>query len=304
MAITLLDSQSYCTRIARRQARNFYPSFLLLPPDRRRAMCALYAFMRQTDDLADEPAPIPAKRLALASWRSALAPALAGHFLPDSWPGWPALAHAANRYHIPDRYLIEVLDGVEMDLEPRSFDTFDDLHAYCYRVASAVGLCCLHIWGFRSENGRAESLAESSGLALQITNILRDVAEDSRNARIYLPLEDMAAFSVTADHLAAPTTSEPLRRLLEFEARRAYHYYEQARPLLSLVDPAGRPMLQAITGIYRALLDKIAASDYDVLPQRISLPACRKAAITARAFAGRFARAPIEPRSVEAPPPQ
>ncbi len=173
----LRASDEFCRRLSRREARNFYYSFLVLPPERRRSMCALYAFMRHTDDLADEPGEVADKRAALETWRADLDRALEGQ--PDAWPGLPALAHAVHRHGIPPKYLHEVIDGVAMDLEPRPFPTFEDLYAYCYRVASAVGLCCLHIWGYRSEGGRAESLAESCGIALQLTNILRDVREDA-----------------------------------------------------------------------------------------------------------------------------
>jgi 15-cis-phytoene synthase len=300
MSPDLLQSYDYCTRVARREAKNFYPSFLLLPGDRRRAMCALYAFMRRTDDLADQPGVVEDKRAALRAWRSALAPSLNGHPTSDAWPGWPALADAVGRHGIPTRYLEDVLDGVEMDLEPRLFDSYDELRIYCYRVASAVGLCCLHIWGFRSEGGRAETLAERCGLALQLTNIIRDVREDAATGRVYLPQDEIRAFGVSVDDLTAPGTGQPLRKLLEFEARRAYDDYRSSEPLAGLVAPVGRPMLRAITGIYRALLDEIARRDYDVLARRLSVPAWRKAAITARAFAGRFA--PFEPRGVEVPP--
>jgi len=299
MSPELSQSYAHCARVARREARNFYPSFLLLPTDRRRAMCAVYAFMRQTDDIADGPGAAGEKRPALNAWRGALPGALGGHPAPGDWPGWPALADAVRRHDIPPRYLVEVIDGVEMDLEPRDFATFADLHTYCYRVASAVGLCCLHVWGFRSEGGRAEELAEACGVALQLTNIIRDVREDAGNGRIYLPRDEMEAYRVRPEDLLARHTGGPLRGLLEFQGRRAYDHYERAAPLAALVSPAGRPMLRAITGVYRALLDRMARGGYDVLPRRVSVPAWRKAAITAGAFAGRFAT-----RGAEVPPPR
>src|SRR4051812_26269549 len=190
----LRSSYRFCCDLSRREARNFYYSFLLLPADRRRSMCALYAFLRHTDDLADEPGPADTKRSALDSWRLDLDRSLAGH--PDSWPGLPALADTVRRHAIPPKHLNDVIDGCLMDLEPRPYATFDDLYAYCYRVASAVGLSCLHIWGYRSESGRAEQLAEACGIALQLTNILRDVREDARSGRIYLPREDLDRFGV------------------------------------------------------------------------------------------------------------
>lgn len=298
MSPDLRASYDYCARVARRQAKNFYPSFLLLPTDRRRAMCALYAFMRHTDDIADEPDTPESKRAAIHAWRESIPLALDG--LPVDWPGWPALADAVSRYRIPTRYLYDVLDGVESDLDPRPFESFQDLHAYCYRVASVVGLCCLHIWGYQSDGGRAEQLAEACGVALQMTNILRDVREDALNGRIYLPREDMRRFGVVPEDLVGGHTSDPLRQLLKFEGRRAYEDYERSQSLIALVAPAGQPMLRAITGIYRRLLDEIDRRDYDVLSRRVSVPAWRKAAITVRAFACRSA--PFEARGVEAPP--
>ena len=144
-----------------------------------------------------------------------------------------------------------VLDGVEQDLDPKPFATSDDLDAYCDLVASAVGLCCLSVWGYRSEAGKAETLAEYTGRALQLTNIIRDVKEDASQGRIYLPQENLERFGVSPDDLLAPGTSPALRGLLVHQGRRAYDYYDQSRPLSGLVDPVGRPVLGAIVGIYR-----------------------------------------------------
>ena len=289
MTDPLAASYRFCGAISRREAKNFYYSFLVLPPERRRSMCALYAFMRHSDDLADAPGPVPEKNEALVAWRDDLAVALDGR--TAAWPGLPAVADTVHRHGIPARYLHEVLDGVMMDLHPRPFATFDDLYAYCYRVASAVGLSCLHIWGYRSEGGRAEELAEACGIALQLTNIIRDVREDALNGRIYLPDEDLARFGVAPEDLLATHPSARVRSLLEFEGRRAYSYYGQAGPLARLVAPVGRPVLQTIVGIYRALLDEIERRDYDVLAARVSLPPWRKAAIAVRSLAGRFSPA-------------
>jgi phytoene synthase len=196
------------------------------------------------------------------------------------------VADTVRCHDIPAQHLQEVIEGVAMDIEPRPFATFDELYRYCYHVASAVGLCCIRIWGYRSEDGRAERLAEACGIALQLTNIVRDVPEDARAGRVYLPREDLDRFGVAPSDLAAATTSEPLRRLLAYEGRRAYDYYAQAEPLVRLVAPVGRPVLRAIVGIYRALLDEIARRDYDVASGRISLPAWRKTVITARSLLG------------------
>jgi phytoene synthase len=283
----LRESYRFCGALSRREARNFYYAFLLLPPGRRRSMCALYAFLRHTDDLADEPGPAEPKAEALESWRRALDAALAGD--PGAWPGFPALADTVARHAIPPHLLHAAIEGVSMDIRPRGFATFDELADYCYHVASVVGLCCLHIWGYRSEGGEAERLAEHCGLALQLTNILRDVRDDARAGRIYLPRDDLARFSVAPEELAAAgSPGDRVRELLAFEAGRAYKYYEDARRLVPLVEPVGRPVLRTIVGIYRALLDEIARRDYRVLDGRISLPPWRKIAIALKAMAGRM----------------
>lgn len=288
MTDAMAESYRFCNDLSRREAKNFYYSFLLLPPRLRRSMCALYAFLRHTDDLADEPGSVEAKRVSLLAWRGELDRALGGDSI--AWPGLPALADAVDRHQIPPKFLHAVIDGVEMDLEPKPFSTFQDLHGYCYRVASAVGLCCIHIWGYRSDGGRAERLAESCGIALQLTNILRDVREDAQLGRIYLPMEDLERFGVSPEELKAPAPSDRLRELLAFEGQRAYDYYGEASPLIRLVAPVGRPVLAAIVNLYRALLDEIVRRDYDVLAGRVALPTWRKAMITAGALSGRLAR--------------
>jgi 15-cis-phytoene synthase len=282
----LRASYRFCGVLARREARNFYYAFLLLPGAKRRSMCALYAFLRHTDDLADQPAAAFDKARALEAWRLELASALAGRF--TVWPGFPALANTVVRHSIPRELLEKAIDGVSMDVEPRRFETFDDLADYCYHVASVVGLSCLHIWGYRSEGGKAERLAVSCGIALQLTNIIRDVREDARNGRIYLPKEDLVRFGVEPGELTkGGRPSDRVRALLAFESERAYEYYAQANPLTPLVNRVGRPVLQTIVGIYRALLDEIARRDYQVLDGRISLPPWYKLAVALRALANR-----------------
>jgi len=280
-------SYRFCRGIARRKAKNFYHAFLLLPPGRRRSMCALYAFMRRTDDLADEPGPPSEKTQALCAWRLELEAALAGE--RSTWPGLLALADTVARHAIPPRLLHEVIDGVSRDIQPGRFPTFADLADYCYHVASVVGLSCLHIWGYRSEGGKAEKLAGDCGLALQLTNILRDLGPDARDGRIYLPEDDLARFGVEPDELAsALRPNSRLHSLLAFEAQRAYGYYAAARQLVPLVAPIGRPVLLYIVGVYRCLLDEIVRRDYDVLSSRISLSPWRKVGIGLLAMGGQF----------------
>jgi phytoene synthase len=282
-------SYRICNSLARREARNFYYAFLLLPRARRWSMCALYAFLRHTDDLADEPATSCDKARALEAWRIELDAALAGQ--ATTWPGFPALADAVVRHGIPANLLHQAIEGVSMDVKPRRFETFEDLALYCYHVASVVGVCCLHIWGYRSDEGKAEQLAESCGIALQLTNIIRDVGDDARHGRIYLPQDDLLRFDVLPDQLSAEgPPSNRVRALLAFESARAYQFYDHARQLVPLVDAVGRPVLWTIVGIYRALLDEIARRDYDVFSTRVVVAPWRKIAIALRGLAGRYTR--------------
>ena len=270
-AADLEASYRFCRRIARTRARNFYYSFLLLSREQRDAMCAIYAFMRYCDDISEAEG---ASRSAIERWRQDLDRALSGQY-PDN-PLWPAFHETVQRYKIPCHYFHEMIDGVSGDLEPRRIQTFDELYRYCYQVASVVGLTIIHIFGFESAD--ALKLAEKCGIAFQLTNILRDVREDSANARVYIPEEDIARFGADlAKH------DDRFVALMSFEAKRARDYYDQSRPLLSLVAPRSRASLWALIEIYRRLLNRIERSDYDVLAKRIRVPTWEKLAILARA---------------------
>jgi 15-cis-phytoene synthase len=272
----LEQSQAHCRAVAKSRARNFYYSFILLPAEKKNAMCAIYAFMRYCDDLSDEPG---ANCAAIDRWREALTEALAGR--PDSNPTWPAFLDAVERYSIPHEYFYDMVEGVASDLEPRVIETFDDLYRYCYRVASVVGLTTIHIFGFTSPD--ALPLAEKCGIAFQLTNILRDVREDAGLDRVYLPGEDLARFGVSRDDLIHARRTEGFGALMEFETNRARQYYRESAPLLGLIEPASRPSLWALIAIYSRLLDHIAASHYDVLVRRISLSSLEKSWIVLRA---------------------
>jgi phytoene synthase len=261
-------SYAWCARVARTQAKNFYYSFLLLPLPRRRAMCAIYAFMRYCDDLSDADG-IADRRAAIARWQTDLEAALSGH--PAPHPLWPAFADTVACYKIPHRYFLEMIEGVSSDLEPRSVQTFDELYDYCYHVASVVGLTVIHIFGF--DNPKALELAEKCGVAFQLTNILRDVPEDAGKGRVYLPAEDFARFNVSP---ATFLPRENFLRLMEFEAQRARQYYQDAEPLMDMVAESSRPSLRALIGIYSRLLERIVDSNYDVLDHRIHVPTWEK----------------------------
>ena len=269
-------SYEYCRNVAKKRAKNFYYSFLLLPPGQKNAMCAVYAFMRYCDDLSDEPG---ASRLAMERWRAALTDAFAGN--PDPNPCWPAFLDSVERYRIPHEYFFEMIDGVASDLEPRIVRDFNELYRYCYRVASVVGLTTIHIFGFRSRE--ALPLAEKCGIAFQLTNILRDVKEDVELGRVYIPEEDLRQFHVRADDLRDGRKTPQFGALMDFELARARAYYRESAPLLELVEPKSRPSLWALISIYSNLLDRIAESSYDVLSRRISLSPADKGWIVLRA---------------------
>ena len=202
----LQESYKYCREIARTRARNFYFSFVMLPPEQRDAMCAVYAFMRYCDDLSDEPG---ATQSAMDRWSGALRDALDGR--PDAHPVWPAFLDAVERYKIPHEYFHAMIEGVASDLKPVHIATFEDLYQYCYRVASVVGLTTIHIFGFTSPE--AIPLAEKCGIAFQLTNILRDVKEDAELGRVYLPGEDLQRFGVTVEELAQGLRRSEERRV-------------------------------------------------------------------------------------------
>jgi phytoene synthase len=271
-AVTLQASYAFSRRIARTRARNFYYSFLLLSREQKNAMCAIYAFMRHSDDISEGEG---ASAEAIHQWRTDLDNALAGNF-PEN-PLWPAFHDTVKRYNIPHQYFHEMIEGVSGDLQPRQIQTFDELYRYCYQVASVVGLTIIHIFGF--DNPEALALAEKCGIAFQLTNILRDVREDRENRRIYVPAEDIQRFSANLAHYDANFIE-----LMRFEAARAEAYYQESRPLIALVHKRSRRSLWALIEIYRRLLLKIEQSNFDVLDRRIRIPTSEKLGILAKSF--------------------
>jgi 15-cis-phytoene synthase len=284
---SLDDAYATCRAIAKREAKNFYYSFVALPPARRNAICAIYAFMRKADDLSDdESISREERRRQLDEWLSAWKIARIGAFTDD--PVFVAVRDAAARFNIPFSLLDELVAGTTMDLEadlsqaPDTYATFADLYRYCYLVASVVGLVCIRIFGY--SDPRAEKLAEETGIAFQLTNILRDVREDSERNRIYLPLEDLAQHTVTTDQLIhrsnAGVTAEE-RALLKSIADRAENYYQSAEQLLPLIDAESRPALWVLVSIYHQLLKRIEKVDFDVFTTRASVPTAQKLGILA-----------------------
>lgn len=272
------ESYSECVHIARAARSNFYISFHALPKQKRRALCALYAFMRLVDDASDKPGDLASKQRELAAWRKRLEATVAGDTRGHRI--LPAFADAIARYQIPTRYFHDLISGAEMDLTVASYATFDRLSEYCYRVAGTVGLTCLHVFGFRDPH--APDLAERLGLAFQLTNILRDIPKDYEMGRIYIPEEDCRRFSVLPEALRGPV-SENLAALLEFQAERAWRFYKEGAPLVSMVEADSQSPLWALIRTYSSLLARIEQRGYDVFSSRVALTRAGKAQVIAAA---------------------
>jgi 15-cis-phytoene synthase len=268
-----------CAEITRRSRSSFYYAFILLTAERRRALNAVYAFCRFIDDIADDES-IREPAVLLTRWREELERVYTG--VPTRALS-RALADSARRFAIPRIHFEEIIAGVEMDLSRTRYQTFEDLRPYCYRVASALGLICIEIFGYR--NPSAKTYAENLGLALQLTNILRDVREDAARGRIYLPLEDLARFNVSEDEILAGVYSPNFVRLMDFEARRARGLYAAAQTALAAEDRSTLLTAEAMRLIYGALLERIIKSNYRVLDRRHRLSAPHKLYLVGRAWA-------------------
>lgn len=289
--MTIAEAYAVCRAIAQREAKNFYYAFRVLPEHKRNAMCAVYAFMRRADDIADdEGIPIAERRDVMAQWVDSWRAARRSGISDD--PVFLALNDTQKRFAIPDTLLEELVQGTTMDLEPRpeaedvlqTFAGFDELYRYCYLVASVVGLVCIKIFGYTDSS--AEKLAEETGVAFQLTNILRDVKEDAERGRIYLPLDLLDEFGVSIDRVKALAQGAAMetndRAMLRALGARAEVYYASADRLLPLIDGDSRAALWVLVTIYRRLLFKIAAADSDVFARRISVSTPAKLAILAR----------------------
>ncbi len=294
MSDQLSHAYAVCRGIARRSAKNFYYGFLVLPSDKRNAFCAVYAFMRHADDISDDPAvDVREKWQKLGEWLESAKAVFSGKSTDD--PVLMAVADAQKNFKIPVDLFEKLVHGTSLDLEIVSTPeapalvckTFEDLQKYCYYVASVVGLVCIHIFGY--EDPKAELLAEDCGLAFQLTNIIRDVKEDSSLGRIYLPDEDLQRFQLGPEQLSptrlgTETKPEQLKPVLEFEAERARRYYESAKWLMELIEPDSRAALWVLVEIYSRLLKKIALRNYDVLTERVRLTTWEKLTVLSRGF--------------------
>ena len=290
---------SVCRSITRSAAKNFYYAFLVLPMAKRQALCAVYAYMRRCDDIADDfKLPASERRQRLNAWLDAFHRAEAGHATDD--PVLLALTDTQRRFKIPVELLDQLAYGTGMDIQDSAnpgasgaaepqvlYRSFSDLRQYCYRVASVVGLVCIRIFGYRDP--AAEALAENLGLAFQLTNIIRDVREDADMGRIYLPAEDIERFKIDPSDFRQAAIPERLRWLLAAEADRAREYYSSARELMLLIDEDSQPALWVLVTIYRRLLEKISDRKYDVFGKKIGLTVREKVIILGKGLVKRLA---------------
>jgi phytoene synthase len=299
-ASQLAVAYSVCRHITRSAAKNFYYAFLVLPAPKRRALCAVYAFMRRCDDIADDASvPLAERRQRLHAALNALHRAQQGEPTDDAV--LLALTDTQRRFQVPIELLDQLAQGTLMDVEDAPaagepgmepgmltvhYQTFSDLAQYCYRVASVVGLVCIRIFGYRDP--RAESLAVQLGLAFQLTNIIRDVKEDVEMGRVYLPERDLAAFSLGVSDLR-PAGGKRLAPLLAMEAERARQFYRAGDELIPLISEDSRPALWVLITIYRRLLDTIAGKQFDVFQGKIRLTTFEKLTVLSRGFLKRLA---------------
>jgi phytoene synthase len=289
--VTIAEAYAVCRTIAQREAKNFYYSFRVLPERKRNAMCAVYAFMRRADDISDdESLPMAERREVMSRWLEAWREARRSGVSDD--PVFVALNDTQKRFAIPDALLEDLVRGTTMDLEPRTqaeselqtFATFGELYRYCYLVASVVGLVCIRIFGYTDP--RAEKLAEETGVAFQLTNILRDVKEDAERERIYLPLDLLREFGVSVDRVKMVASGARIeaneRAMLRALGSRAEGYYASADQLLPLIEADSQAALWVLVTIYHKLLLKIFDADSDVFTQRISVSTPAKLTVLGR----------------------
>jgi 15-cis-phytoene synthase len=266
-----MTPDEYCQQKATQSGSSFYYSFLFLPPERRRAITALYAFCREVDDVADEASDVDIARVKLAWWRTEVANLVAGH---PAHPVTRALAPFTPRFGIDGARLNEIIDGMEMDLTHHRYADFDSLKLYCHRAAGVVGQLSASIFGYR--NPSTLEYAESLGIAFQLTNIIRDVGEDARRGRVYLPAIEMERFGLSAQDILALKGGDSFRALMAMQAGRAEEWYERAFAQLAPEDRRDQRAGLIMAAIYRALLAEIRDAGFPVLEGRVALTPIRK----------------------------
>ena len=266
-----MTPDDYCQQKAAASGSSFYYSFLFLPAERRRAITALYAFCREVDDIADEVKDIGVARTKLAWWRTEVANLFAGH---PQHPVTKALAPFTEEYGLDAARMNEIIDGMEMDLVYHRYPDFDSLKLYCHRAAGVVGQLSASIFGFT--HPATLEYAEALGLAFQLTNIIRDVGEDARRDRVYIPQDELARFGLTPEDILARRGGESFRQMMAFQSERAQSYYDLAYSKLAPADRAHQRAGLIMAAIYRTLLEEIRRDRYDVLDKRIALTPLRK----------------------------
>ncbi len=266
-----MTPDQYCQDKAAKSGSSFYYSFLFLPADKRRAITALYAFCREVDDVVDECSDANVARLTLAWWRGQVAEIYAGK---PQHPVAIALVPVVKQFNLAQEHLLEIIDGMEMDLAHVRYADFKALQLYCYRVASVVGLLAAEIFGYSDR--KTLKYAHDLGIAFQLTNIIRDVGEDARRGRIYLPQDELAQFGVEAQAILNAHETDAFQTLMQFQVERAQHFYDQAFQQLPPVDRQSQRTGIIMAAIYRATLNEVVASGCHVLKERVSLTPLRK----------------------------
>jgi 15-cis-phytoene synthase len=285
------DAYAQCEQITWEQARNFAYGIRLLPVAKRRALAAVYAFARRIDDIGDGDLPAADKTAQLEAARGQVHALVAHEPVDDSDPVLVALTHAGQHFPVPLAAFSELIDGCLADVNQASYETFDDLLWYCRCVAGSIGRLSLGIYG-PTDPAKQDKLADDLGVALQLTNILRDVREDFRNRRVYLPKEDLDKFGIEFAPFGEPepfpsaAMQARFATLVEFEASRAREWYGSGLRLLATIDRRSAACTGAMAGIYRRLLERIARNPHAVLEGRMSLPGSEKALVAAQALAG------------------
>ncbi len=261
-----MTPDQYCQDKAANSGSSFYYSFRFLPQDKRRAITALYAFCREVDDVVDECSDAGVARTTLNWWRNEVGSIYDGR---PQHPVCIALVPIVKQFNLAQEHLLEIIDGMEMDLDQPRYADFKSLQLYCYRVASVVGLLAAEIFGYTDR--QTLKYAHDLGIAFQLTNIIRDVGEDARRNRIYLPQDEMQQFGVTADDILNARETENFRKLMEFQIERARRYYQQALDHLPAVDRKAQRTGLIMAAIYRAVLEEVVSSGCHVLKERVSL---------------------------------
>lgn len=275
--VSLDDSYARCVEITKEHAANFHFAFSVLPKPRYKSICALYAFSRLADDISDDQTD-PEKALQESkAWRASFDRALAGD--GRAHPILPAVADTMQKYSIDPVYMHELITGTEMDAYTKRYQTWDETYKYCYRVASVIGIMTVHVFGFTDP--RAILMAEKTGIAFQMTNILRDLKEDGGRDRVYLPQEDLRKCGVPEAELIAGNDTPGIRGLVKFEVERTKEYYKEGRELVPLIVAESRDALGSLVAIYQRLLEEIERRNYDVMTERVSLSKAEKLKLAA-----------------------